>query len=106
MNPLATLTRKEWGTVFYEQCEFEEASESDSWSCNDGTDNRLNGLSEAAELHTLQEPGVAALELAYKESKKTDQYGNKFGYRAKVKDARGNSLGRWSWDVFLRMARP
>lgn len=69
-------------------------------------DSNHNGLSEAAELHTLQELGVATLDLNYKESKKTDQYGNKFGYRARVKDVRGNALGRWSWDVFLKMARP
>ena len=60
-----------------------------------------NGISELSELHTLPEMGLRTLELAYKESKRTDQYGNRFRYRAKVKDNKGNHLNRWAWDVFL-----
>jgi hypothetical protein len=60
-----------------------------------------NGISESSELHTLTEFGLATLDLTYKESKRTDQYGNKFRYRAKVKDVHGAQLGRWAWDVFL-----
>lgn len=63
-----------------------------------------NGISESGELKTLSELGVAQLDLDYKNSRKTDSYGNVFRYRAKVKDAYGAQLGRWAWDVFLMTA--
>jgi hypothetical protein len=60
-----------------------------------------NGFSESSELKTLSQIGLKTLELEYKESRRTDQYGNQFRYRAKVKDTRDAQLGRWAWDVFL-----
>jgi len=60
-----------------------------------------NAVSEAAELKTLPQLGIATLDLAYKESKRRDQHGNQFRYRAKVRGANGAQLGRWAWDVFL-----
>jgi hypothetical protein len=64
-------------------------------------DANHNGLSEQNELHTLPELGLATLDLDYRESRRTDQYGNRFRYRAKVKDVHGAQLGRWAWDVYL-----
>jgi hypothetical protein len=64
-------------------------------------DKNHNGTSEPDELHTLVELNVKALELDFKESKRVDEFGNEFKYRAKVKDATNANVGRWAWDVFL-----
>ena len=64
-------------------------------------DTNHNGVSEAIELRTLSSLGIATIDLDYKESRRTDAYGNVFRYRAKVYGAGGQQLGRWAWDVFL-----
>lgn len=60
-----------------------------------------NGISELTELFSLQAMGLKRLELDYKLSKATDEYGNRFRYRAKMTDEQGAKVSRWAWDVFL-----
>ena len=60
-----------------------------------------DGVSQQQELHTLPALGVVRLHLSHKESKRTDEHGNRFKYRARVDDARGAKTGRRAWEVFL-----
>jgi len=68
-------------------------------------DKNHNGISEAGELRTLSEVGLTELDLNYETSRRTDQFGNRFRYRTKVKDGRNTRVGRWAWDVFLNVAQ-
>jgi hypothetical protein len=69
-------------------------------------DKNHNGVSEANELNTLSSFNVGSLDLNFKESKKTDEHGNRFGFRTKVKNSQGQHLGRWAWDVILTVNPP
>jgi hypothetical protein len=64
-------------------------------------DTNHNGISESSELHKVKDLGLKTIYLDYKTSRRVDEHGNRFRYRAKVKDTRDAQLGRWAWDVFL-----
>lgn len=68
-------------------------------------DRNHNGVSEAEELSRLPALDVVAVFLDYRESRRTDEHGNRFKYRAKVRDRQGADVGRWAWDVFLETTR-
>lgn len=66
-------------------------------------DRNHNGFSEPSELKSPSESEVRIIELRYRDSRRQDEHGNWFRYRAKVRDARGAQVGRWAWDVFLQI---
>jgi hypothetical protein len=82
---------------------------SDGWiSKEDAVFSRLvvwqdvnhNWVSDPGELHLLSDFGIVAISLSYKLSPRTDQFGNRFRYRALVRDLSG-STARVAWDVIL-----
>ena len=64
-------------------------------------DKNHNGVSESCELFTLQQLGIAKIDLDYRLSNRVDQYGNQFRFRSKVRDMYDAQIGRWAWDVYL-----
>lgn len=60
-----------------------------------------NGNSEPVELRTLDSQNVRILRLDYKVSRRTDENGNQFRYRARVYDTQNSPVGKWAWDVWL-----
>lgn len=64
-------------------------------------DRNHNGVSEAEELFKLPALDVVAIQLDYRESNRVDEFGNRFRYRAKVRDSANAKVGRWAWDVYL-----
>ncbi|HEY6352530.1 MAG TPA: hypothetical protein VI636_24290 [Candidatus Angelobacter sp.] len=73
-------------------------------------DENHDGVCQPNELHRLPELGVYSLALKYLESRRKDEWGNQFRYKAQVnpgdrKDARDQTPsgdpGRWTYDVFF-----
>lgn len=64
-------------------------------------DSNHDGVSDPVEVRDLPSLNVKAIDVDYRRSRKVDEYGNQFRYRAKVYDKHGASVGRWAWDVLL-----
>ncbi len=67
-------------------------------------DENHDGISQADELHRLRELGVYSWSLKYRDSRRVDQFGNFFRYKAAVNPdpAEGKSHdGRVMYDVFF-----
>lgn len=88
---LAELDRNGDGVVDRTDPDFEELA---VWF-----DHWRNGILDPGELVPLASLGIVALEVAYKESRRTDRWGNVFRYRASVRFADGSR--RFAYDVFL-----
>jgi hypothetical protein len=71
-------------------------------------DANHDGISQPGELHSLPEMGIYSLALTYTESRRTDQFGNQFRYKAAVnpdpEDGESKD-GRITYDVFLQVAK-
>jgi hypothetical protein len=63
-------------------------------------DSNHNGISEPVEFKPLSDYGITAINLDYKLSRKTDEYGNKLRYRGKI-IVWNSDISKWAWDVFL-----
>ncbi len=63
-------------------------------------DRNHNGISEPGELHTLPSLGIAQIDLKYETSKRVDEFGNRFRYRARVLGTAESDPGHFAWDVF------
>jgi hypothetical protein len=66
-------------------------------------DANHNGVTDDGELSTLQSHSILEISLKHEESKHSDEFGNLFRYKGKIKIAAGIQLvDREIWDVFLR----
>jgi hypothetical protein len=70
-------------------------------------DGNHDGISQAAELLTMQQAGIQSISLDHEAAPWTDAYGNRFRNRSAVLRSQGTSAGggRWAYDVVLMKAQ-
>jgi hypothetical protein len=68
-------------------------------------DSNHNAISEPNELQALSDLSISSIELDYRESRRRDQLGNWFRYRARVATTGQGQAGRWAYDVWLLASR-
>lgn len=67
-------------------------------------DDNHDGISQPNELHNLAEFGISSISLTYRESRRTDEFGNEFLDRAAINPniTTGQpQTGHWAYDVFF-----
>ncbi len=64
-------------------------------------DANHDGISQSAELHTLDEIGIQKIDLKYKDSSFVDANGNKFHYKGHLVPIHNDQVNRTIYDVFL-----
>jgi hypothetical protein len=68
-------------------------------------DHNHNGVSEAGELYSLNTAGVTRIDLRFVETRRQDQFGNRFRYvsRAWLNDSKGRQVEVLTTDVFFKV---
>jgi len=66
-------------------------------------DANHDGISQPGELYTLPALGINSISLTYKESDKTDQYGNVFRYRAQLNPDKPTDAAKTAYDIFFKV---
>jgi hypothetical protein len=69
-------------------------------------DANHDGISQPNEIYTLPALGINSISLNYKESEKTDQYGNLFRYRAQLNPDKPTEAGKTAYDIFFWVQPP
>jgi hypothetical protein len=67
-------------------------------------DKNHDGISQPDELFTLPQMGILSISLAYKESRRVDEFGNQFRFKGSVNSEREQSssqVGHTAYDVLL-----
>jgi len=65
------------------------------------TDRNHDGVSQPSELTSLRQADITAIDLDYRTSRRQDQAGNAFRFKAKVWSGPRTHVGRWAVDVYL-----
>lgn len=67
-------------------------------------DENHDGICQPGELYRLADKGVSSIDLQYRQSQRTDEYGNVFRYRARINQGIHQEevpVGRTAYDVFF-----
>ena len=60
-----------------------------------------DGIAQPNEIFTLPALGINSISLKYTEDRKTDQYGNRFRYRARLNPDKPDDAGKIVYDIFF-----